>query len=288
LNLFAIECARRIRSGGTKPFLMRCSDQSYYIVKFQNNPQGKRVLANELFGALLAKRLGLTVAEPAVIEVSESLVKLTEELTFAFRDRTEPCRPGLSFGSRYVFGDPLDETIFGSSEFANTYLPRNKMMKVSNLSEFIGMLVFDRWTSNGDERQVVFVRNSVDSSWFAHMIDQGLCFGGVNWDFPDCLREGVCHSEGAYESITGIEVFEPWLDRLEHEIDEVILGQMAEQIPTEWYDGDSTALRELVATLDRRRSMVRQLLLSTSEDYPRLFPSWVDPRTRMSALAAHS
>jgi hypothetical protein len=266
---------------------MRCSDRNYYVVKFQNNPQGKRVLANEMFGALLAKRLGLTVAEPVVIEVSDTLIKLTEKMTFTFRDRTEPCRPGLSFGSRYVSDDPHDATIFGSSEFANTYLPRNRMMRVTNLPEFIGMLVFDRWTSNSDNRQVVFVRNSSDSSWLAHMIDQGWCFGGVQWDFPDCLREGVCVSEGAYESITGIEVFEPWLDRVEHGIDETVLEQLASQVPTEWYDGEAAALRELVATLDRRRRMVRQLLLSTWEDYPRLFPSWIQRRSRQVAFAAH-
>jgi len=286
LNLFATEYVRPLR-GGSQPLLMRCSDQNYYVVKFQNNPQGKRILTNELFGALLAKRLGLTVAEPAVIDVSHTLIKLTEKMTFTVGERTEPCQPGLSFGSRYVSDDPLDATVIGSSDFSNTYLTRDRMMKVTNLSEFIGMFVFDRWTSNRDNRQVVFVRNSADSSWFAHMIDQGWCFGGELWDFPDRLRTGICISEGAYESVTGVEVFEPWLDRVEFEIDKASLEQIASEIPTEWYGGDLEALRELVATLDRRRSMVRQLLLSTWEDYPRLFPSWVDRRTRMGALAAH-
>jgi hypothetical protein len=27
---------------------MRCGDDEYYVVKFQNNPQGRRILANEL------------------------------------------------------------------------------------------------------------------------------------------------------------------------------------------------------------------------------------------------
>ena len=34
--------------GGAQPHLMRCSDEQYYVVKFQNNPQHRRVLANEL------------------------------------------------------------------------------------------------------------------------------------------------------------------------------------------------------------------------------------------------
>jgi hypothetical protein len=38
---------------------MRCSDDNYYVVKFQNNPQHRRVLVNELLGTRLASRLGL-------------------------------------------------------------------------------------------------------------------------------------------------------------------------------------------------------------------------------------
>ncbi len=40
--------------GGAQAHLMRCADDNYYVVKFQNNPQGRRILANEL----LASRIG--------------------------------------------------------------------------------------------------------------------------------------------------------------------------------------------------------------------------------------
>jgi len=45
--LGALEQIRRM-PGGAQPHLMRCSDEQYYVVKFQNNPQHRRVLANEL------------------------------------------------------------------------------------------------------------------------------------------------------------------------------------------------------------------------------------------------
>jgi hypothetical protein len=41
----AVEQVRRMR-GGAQSHLMRCSNQAYYVVKFQNNPQGLRILAN--------------------------------------------------------------------------------------------------------------------------------------------------------------------------------------------------------------------------------------------------
>ena len=48
---------------------MRCSDGYYYVVKFQNNPQGVRILANELLATRLAARIGLPVPGAAVVEV---------------------------------------------------------------------------------------------------------------------------------------------------------------------------------------------------------------------------
>jgi len=44
--LYAIEQIRRMR-GGAQSQLMRCSDENYYVVKFQNNPQHRRILVNE-------------------------------------------------------------------------------------------------------------------------------------------------------------------------------------------------------------------------------------------------
>ena len=46
---------------------MRCSDEDYYVVKFQNNPQGAKILANELLGTRLAARLGLPTPGAAVV-----------------------------------------------------------------------------------------------------------------------------------------------------------------------------------------------------------------------------
>jgi hypothetical protein len=53
----ALEQIRRMR-GGAQSHLMRCSDGEYYVVKFQNNPQGVRILANELLATRLGARLG--------------------------------------------------------------------------------------------------------------------------------------------------------------------------------------------------------------------------------------
>ena len=43
----ALEFVRRMR-GASQPWLVRCEDGESYVVKFQNNPQHARVLANEM------------------------------------------------------------------------------------------------------------------------------------------------------------------------------------------------------------------------------------------------
>ena len=51
----AVQHVRRMR-GGAQGHLMRCADGNFYVVKFRNNPQHLRVLANEMLATRLAER----------------------------------------------------------------------------------------------------------------------------------------------------------------------------------------------------------------------------------------
>jgi hypothetical protein len=82
---------------------MRCADGHCYMVKFQNNPQHRRVLFNDLAGTRLALRLGMPMAPVALIEVGEigePLIRLTLELCIELPRSRTPCAAGLQFGSR--------------------------------------------------------------------------------------------------------------------------------------------------------------------------------------------
>src|SRR5579871_4883403 len=95
----AIEHVRRMR-GGAQAHLMRCDDGGYYVVKFQNNPQHVRVLANEMLGTRLAAQMGLPVPRVEVIEVRRELIELTAELVMQLGVGRKTCMPGKQFGSR--------------------------------------------------------------------------------------------------------------------------------------------------------------------------------------------
>src|SRR5260221_7052414 len=98
--LRALEQIRRMR-GGAQSHLMRCDDGYYYVVKFQNNPQHRRILVNELLGTRLAGRLGLPTTPVAIVHRGEELIPPTPELSLEMPQARVTRQAGLPFGSRY-------------------------------------------------------------------------------------------------------------------------------------------------------------------------------------------
>src|SRR5271156_4475201 len=82
--VIAIQQIRRMR-GGAQSHLMLASDNNLYVVKFRNNPQHIRVLANELLATRLGAAIGLAVPPSDVIEVSDWLIQNTSDLTIEQR-----------------------------------------------------------------------------------------------------------------------------------------------------------------------------------------------------------
>lgn len=276
-RVLAVEHVRRMR-GGAQSHLMRCSDGEYYVVKFQNNPQGTRILANEMLGGALAARLGLPTPEIAIVDVRSCLIEHTEDLVVQLGRGRCPCSPGLCFGSRYA--SEADQ--FGGRTMLEVwdFLPRDHMPRVTNLVDFAGMLVFDKWTCNTDGRQVVFVRVA-PPIFNVVMIDNGFCFNAAEWNFPDAPLRALYALPYAYEAVLGIHTFEPWLQLLETKIDKHWLAEAAEEIPREWYAQATNTLAALLDKLERRRTLVRELLRLACVSSPVHFPNWrvADPST---------
>ena len=104
MAVLAVQAIRRMR-GGAQSQLMLGADGKLWVVKFQNNPQHIRVLANELIATRLAEAVGLTVPQSDVIEVTEWLVANTSDMQMELgRGQRERCSAGLQFGSQFVGG----------------------------------------------------------------------------------------------------------------------------------------------------------------------------------------
>jgi hypothetical protein len=244
---------------------MRAEDSHYYVVKFQNNPQHRRVLANDFFATRLAERVGLPVPAVEVVEVDSWLVEHSPDLNIQLAHTTVRCQPGLQFGSRFVI-NPLEGQVL-------EYLPDSMIGKVRNLQAFAGILALDKWTCNADGRQAAFSRRPREQKYTATFIDQGYCFNAGEWNFPDSALRGVFIRNDVYVGVTGWESFEPWLSELEA-LPLDVIEACAEDIPSEWYDHDFNALRTLIDQLHRRRQRVRRLIeeFRTSARSP--FPNW--------------
>ena len=261
----AVEHLRRMR-GGAQSHLMRCEDGNYYVVKFQNNPQGARILANEMLAGRLALALGLPVTEPEVIEVSDWLVDHSPDMYMQLSNDRIRCSRGLQFGSRFPC-DPLRTPVYD-------FLPDTLLAAVQNRDRFSGMLVFDKWTCNTDTRQLVFHRPAANASQYAAtMIDQGYCFNAAEWNFPDTPLRGLYRRPEVYSEIAGLESFEPYLERLQN-LDAETLEEAASSVPPEWYGSRTDELGELLNALMDRRRKVPNLILACQRAEKNPFPNW--------------
>ena len=261
----AIEQVRRMR-GGAQPHLMRCANEQYYVVKFQNNPQGVRILATELLGRRLAARLGLPTAEAAIVEVRQDLIENTDELVMQLGRGNIRCQPGLQFGSRYP-GHPAKTSV-------HDFLPDDQLREVVNLTDFCGMLVFDKWTCNTNGRQAIFFRAEEESRYRAQMIDHGFCFNAGEWNFPDAPLRGIYARHRVYESVRGLDDFDPWLTRIETKMTEDVFDEIGSEVPSDWYGSEIEALEKLSQQLLRRRPRVRDLVESAWKSSAQPFPNW--------------
>ena len=262
----AVQHLRRMR-GGTQAHLFRCSDGNFYVVKFKNNPQHIKVLANEMLATLLASFAGLPVPSVAVVNVSEWLIRTTPDLKIVLQNHAVPCESGLQFGARYVVSpSPWDGQVFD-------YLPESMLGWVRNLESFAGILAFDKWTSNLDNRQAAFWRRMRQKKYTATFIDQGYCFNAEHWTFFDSPSKGLFPENGVYSHVSKWESFEPWLSCIE-EMPEESIWLAAGTVPPDWYYSEWHSMEELVHTLIARRGKVRDLITGCRTLSRKPFPNW--------------
>jgi hypothetical protein len=270
---------RKMR-GGAQAHLVEADDGCFYVVKFRNNPQGRRILVNEWFGSILLRYLGVACPEPAIVNFTRDFLDESSEV--AIQLGTARIRPetGWHFGSRYP-GHPDRVAVYD-------FVPDTLLGRVENLNEFVGMLCFDKWVGNADARQCVFVRARVQEyapaarahplrvGFVALMIDHGYVFNGPHWEFVDAAAAGLYFRTLVYQQVRGFDDFQPWLDRIVSFPEEVI-DDALRQLPLEWVPHEADALDRLLNVLCQRRRVVPDLLLACARGGLHPFPNWINP-----------
>src|SRR6266849_4455409 len=254
---------RKMR-GGAQSHLLEADDGQFYIVKFQNNPQHRRILVNELVASVFMKYLQISTAEAALIRVNDESLQQNPDVCIELGARRVPAAAGWQFGSRYP-GDPARVAVYD-------FMPDTLLHKVRNLSDFLGALVFDKWVSNADGRQAVFFRarvrewlpgsvetHALTMGFVALMIDQGFAFNGPEWNFTNSPVQGLYSRKLVYDTVGSLDQFEPWLERVMHFPEEVV-DQAYKQVPPEWIPGEQDQFERLLENLMRRRKRVPELI----------------------------
>ena len=272
----ARQLVRKMR-GGAQAHLFEAEDGEFYVVKFTNNPQHRRILVNEWLACAFLRYLQIFVPDTAVIELTPELVAGTPDLYLTLGSQRNSVPPGLHFGSRLAV-HPERVAVFD-------FLPDKLLSKVENRVDFLGMLVFDKWVANADTRQAVFFRARAKGwtplkgeapariGFFAQMIDHGFAFNGATWQFHDSPIQGLYFRTTVYDEVVSLESFQPWLEMVANFPAEVIDAAWKE-IPRSWLAGDEDALEQLLETLMKRRTRVEALLEQTRRGRATAFPAW--------------
>lgn len=250
--------------GRAQAHLLECDDDSFYVVKFSNNPQGgRRILCNEFISSLLMKRLGIHTPDIAVVNLDHDFLKANPEvsLSIASNQTTTP-EIGPHFGSPHV-GGPVPATVFD-------FLPSAVLPEVVNRGDFLGAMVFDKWVSNADSRQAVFCQAQIRTEmpgyqsvgWVAQFIDNCSTFQGYEWTFYDSQIQGIYARPIIYGRRPSLRDFDLWVSAM-MEIDQDVLDEVSMLLPPNWIEGQERELQGVLNRLHDRRERVPALLADT-------------------------
>jgi hypothetical protein len=267
---------RKMR-GGAQAHLIEADNGLFYVVKFRNNPQHRRVLVNEWIGNTFLRFLQIPTPPIAIVQITSSFLEENPEVNIQLGDRRMPVQAGWHFGSQFP-GHPEQIAVYD-------FIPDTLLSKVANLTDFLGVLAFDKWTGNADARQSIFLRAKLREyapQWADHplrvgyvalMVDHGYIFNGPEWDYLDTPLLGLYFRPIVYGQVRGWIDFEPWLERIKAFPEEVV-DDALRQIPPDWLNGDADRLSMLLDRLMNRRRKVADLIEDCKRGRYNPFPNW--------------
>jgi hypothetical protein len=152
------ELIRPVRSGGSRPLLLRLEDGRVVHAKFQHNPQSTRSLAHDLIGNLVGKLVGAPVPEVIFVDIAHEDIERVPYLT-KYR-----WRPGLQFATVYF-------------EAGHT-LKRDEVAGLSNLADLPTCALLEAWLYNHDMKFTHVLTVPEPQGRRFVILDHGFILGG--------------------------------------------------------------------------------------------------------------
>ena len=131
-----------------------------WLVKAPNNPQGKRILANEFIAAAVGARIGAVMQSGSVCVVGEAVAA------------TMTLPAGAAWAAGEAFGSAFAD---GTKPYLDTMAP-----EIRNRDQLLGAISLDTWLSQHDSRQAR-ARDAIGGGYDVIPVDFGHCIGPANW-----------------------------------------------------------------------------------------------------------
>lgn len=233
----AVKHIKKMETGGSNSQLIECKEGKF-VVKFKQNPQGPRVLVNELVSAILATTLLLLCPKAAVVSAAPEFIEMNQAVLSTFS-------PGLHFGSEYLSSD--------ESRVTSTF-DSQTIKQADNFNELAGIMAFDVWTANTDRT----LANLISYENRILMIDHGHNFTAPNWT-AQTLRASVNNSyDWSLKNFVNRDLLNAEIQKISS-LDPMAIQTAIDQVPNEWglTSDDKNALLEF---LTHRQATIEGLL----------------------------
>lgn len=248
---------------GSRSHLIHCENGELCVVPLPGTVPHREQLS-AFVASRIARTLGLPAPESVVVEIGDSLVTETPELTRAREFRPEAWT-GLQPGTCYA----------GSQNGALfDLLPDSYLASLSNPESFLHFLALHQWCSHLGPPQAVFCRSVASPQYSAEFVGLGRFFCGARLGFSDDPRNGVYYQKAVYSRVTGWDSFDPVLSNLILTSPDDLYNA-TQELPLGWSHEYRNELDRLVESLLLRRSRIRQLITQTRDQIPGLFPNWI-------------
>src|SRR5271163_4883834 len=115
---------RKMR-GGAQAHMLECDDDRFYVVKFRNNPQHRRILVNEWIASVFLRYLEISSPDTAIVNLSAPFLENNPDACLQLGSTKIKPEVGWHFGSCYP-GDPGRVSVYD-------FIPDILLQKVENL-----------------------------------------------------------------------------------------------------------------------------------------------------------
>jgi hypothetical protein len=241
--------------GGSKPQRFLVEGVGECLVKFQQNPQGPRLLVNEFIGYSLAEVLGVAHPEIGLVQVDAALLPDGGKLKVYNEDaEVFMFEAGLHFYSRLL--SPVDRPSPSDLEGLAT----------QNANALAGVVVLDLLLNHWDRKlgNPNLILHREQNMQRLKVVDFGFAFGNADWFLGNLidatlppLSARLPYSADISSYLKAIKPerdFKPFLERLET-LDNERLNAIVTSVPAAW----QTTAEERAALLNYLSERVRAI-----------------------------